>query len=641
MALRGCLRVWQLQVHETQVRRKLGRVLLMHSEWKMQAEYFSFWLRQRARVENIPECIGCTGLSTWITQFRIKVSVRSAFEALVRTAQRSLYSRRRADTLVQRYKLETLRCGLITWSGSIRISKKESAFLKNRIESLKSAMLGEWYHVTCAKGQNDKKLLLFYGLSLEDIARQRVDLFMQQLRQDICACLNILEFYVDIEVHDIDGAVVTVTLHSVSQRSVSGLDLFESLWAKLSDPWSDLRRRPSTSELICVKTNAEFTQFLNARLCSMTQRRSRHKVLAATIFFSWRGLTNLNAGLRGMLSACSLIARRRLVHCRLKKWRGHVRTTRKQLRFFVRHQNQRLHSIIVQWSASSHYRQKVLRCTAHFWQRRMRTIWTEWRTRQKQSRFLVHFLVRHQNQRLHAIIVQWSASSHYRQKALRCTALFWQRRMRTIWTGWRTRQKQSRFLVRFLALHQNQRLHAIIVQWSASSHYRQKALRCTALFWQRRMRTIWTEWRTRQKQSRFLVLHQNQRLHAIIDQWKCLRYPSLPALPAALFVLVLLLPGLSFFVVAALRCVHLCSWECPFRENMQLAGALEPSTDACFVPDRVLALRKLRQMVKTWRMYYYKAQKTRAVIMWHTVLYPRPGPSCLHVLSSQPCCNAS
>jgi hypothetical protein len=583
MALRGCLRVWQLQVHETQVRRKLGRVLLMQSEWKMQAEYFSFWLRQRARVENIPECIGCTGLSTWITQFRIKVSVRSAFEALVRTAQRSLYSRRRADTLVQRYKLETLRCGLITWSGSIRISKKESAFLKNRIESLKSAMLGEWYHVTCAKGQNDKKLLLFYGLSLEDIARQRVDLFMQQLRQDICACLNILEFYVDIEVHDIDGAVVTVTLHSVSQRSVSGLDLFESLWAKLSDPWSDLRRRPSTSELICVKTNAEFTQFLNARLCSMTQRRSRHKVLAATIFFSWRGLTNLNAGLRGMLSACSLIARRRLVHCRLKKWRGHVRTTRKQLRFFVRHQNQRLHSIIVQWSASSHYRQKVLRCTAHFWQRRMRTIWTEWRTR----------------------------------------------------------QKQSRFLVRFLARHQNQRLHAIIVQWSASSHYRQKALRCTALFWQRRMRTIWTEWRTRQKQSRFLVLHQNQRLHAIIDQWKCLRYPSLPALPAALFVLVLLLPGLSFFVVAALRCVHLCSWECPFRENMQLAGALEPSTDACFVPDQVLALRKLRQMVKTWRMYYYKAQKTRAVIMWHTVLYPRPGPSCLHVLSSQPCCNAS
>ena len=507
MALRGCLRVWQLQVHETQVRRKLGRVLLMQSEWKMQAEYFSFWLRQRARVENIPECIGCTGLSTWITQFRIKVSVRSAFEALVRTAQRSLYSRRRADTLVQRYQLETLRCGLITWSASTRVSQKESAFLTNRIESLKSAILGAWYHVTCAKGQNDKKLFLFYGQSLEDIARQRVDLFMQQLRQDICACLNILEFYVDIELDDIDGAVVTVTLHSVSQRSVSGWDLFESLWAKLSDPWSDLRRRPSTSDLICAKTNAEFTQFLNARLCSMTQRRSRHKVLAATIFFSWRGLTDLNAGLRGMLSACSLIARRRLVHCRLKKWRGHVRTTRKQLRFLVR--------------------------------------------------------------------------------------------------------------------HQNQRLHAIIVQWSASSHHRQKALRCTTLFWQRRMRTIWTEWRTRQKQSRFLVLHQNQRLHAIIDQWKCLRYPSLPALPAALFVLVLFWPGLSFFVVAALRCVHLCSWECPFRKIMQLAGALEPSTDACFVPDRVLALRKLRQMVKIWRMYYYKAQKTRALIMWHTVLYPR------------------
>jgi len=565
MALRGCLRVWQLQEHETQVRRKLGRVLLMHSEWKMQAEYFSFWLRQLSRVENIPECIGCTGLSTWITQFRIKVSVRSAFETLVRTAQRSLYSRRRADTLVQRRKLETLRCGLITWSASTRVSQKESAFLTNRIESLKSAILGAWYHVTCAKGQNDKKLFLFYGQSLEDIARQRVDLFMQQLRQDICACLNILEFYVDIELDDIDGAVVTVTLHSVSQRSVSGWDLFESLWAKLSDPWSDLRRRPSTSDLICAKTNAEFTQFLNARLCSMTQRRSRHKVLAATIFFSWRGLTDLNAGLRGMLSACSLIARRRLVHCRLKKWRGHVRTTRKQLRF----------------------------------------------------------LVRHQNQRLHAIIVQWSASSHYRQKVLRCTTLFWQRRMRTIWTEWRTRQKQSRFLVRFLVRHQNQRLHAIIVQWSASSHHRQKALRCTTLFWQRRMRTIWTEWRTRQKQSRFLVLHQNQRLHAIIDQWKCLRYPSLPALPAALFVLVLFWPGLSFFVVAALRCVHLCSWECPFRKIMQLAGALEPSTDACFVPDRVLALRKLRQMVKIWRMYYYKAQKTRALIMWHTVLYPR------------------
>jgi hypothetical protein len=73
---------------------------------------------------------------------------------------------------------------------------------------------------------------------------------------------------------------------------------------------------------------------------------------------------------------------------------------------------------------------------------------------------------------------------------------------------------------------------------------------------------------------------------------------------------------------------------------MQLAGALEPSTDAYFAPDRVLVLRKLRQMVKTWRMYHYKAQKTRAVIVWHTVLYPRSGPSCLHVLSSQPFCNA-
>ena len=555
---------------------------MMHSEWKMKAEYFSFWLRQLARMENIPECIGCTGLSTWITQFRIKVSVRSAFEALVRTAQRSLYSRRRADTLVQRRKLETLRCGLVTWSASIRISQKESTLLKNRIESLKSSILGEWYHVTCAKGQNDKKLFLLYGLSLEDIARQGVDFFMKQLRQDICTCLNILEFYVDVELDDIDGAVVTVTLHSISQRSVSGLDLSESLWAKLSDPWSDLRQRPSTSELICAKTNAEFTQFLNARLCSMTQGRSRHKVLAATIFFKWRRLTDLNTGLRGMLSACYLIARRRLVQCQLKKWRGHVRTTRKQLRL----------------------------------------------------------LVRHQNQHLHAIIVQWSASSHYRQKALRCTALFWQRWMRTIWTHWRTMQKQSRFLVRFLVHHQNQRLHAIIVQWSASSHYRQKALRCTALFWQRRMRTIWTHWRTMQKQSRFLVLHQNQRLHAIIDQWKCLRYLSLPALSAALFVLVLFLPGPSFSIVTALRCVHLCSWECPFRENMQLAGALKPSTDACFAPDRVLVLRKLRQMVKTWRMYYYKAQKTRAVIMWHTVLYPRPGLSCLHVLSNQPCCNA-
>ena len=590
MALRGCLRVWQLQVHDTHVRRKLGRVLLMHSEWKMQAEYFSFWLRQLARMKKIPESIGCTGLSTWTTQCRIKVSVRSAFEALVRTAQGSLYSRRRADTLVQRRKLETLRCGLITWSAGIRISlyfrrradtlvqrrkletlrcglitwsagirisQKESTLLQKRTEHLKSTMLGEWYHVTCAKGQNDKKLFLFYELSLEDIARQRVDLFMQQLRQDICACLNILEFYVDIELDDIDGAVVTVTLHSVSQRSVSGWDLFESLWAKLSDPWSDLRRRPSTSDLICAKTNAEFAQFLNARLCSMTQCRSRHKVLAATIFFSWRGLTDLNAGLRGMLSACSLIARRRLVHCRLKKWRAHVRTTRKQLRFLVRHQNQRLHGIFVQWSASSHYRQKALRCKAFFGHRRMRTIWTQWRTRQKQSRFLVRFFVRHQNQRLHAIFVQWSASSRYRQKALRCKAFFGHRRMRTIWTQWGTRQKQSRFLVRFFVRHQNQRLHAIFVQWSASSRYRQKALRCKAFFGQRRMRTIWTQWRTRQKQSCSLVLHQNKRLHAIFDQWKCLRYPSLPALPAALFVLDVFLPFPLFFVVTALRSVHL------------------------------------------------------------------------------------
>jgi hypothetical protein len=58
-------------------------------------------------------------------------------------------------------------------------------------------------------------------------------------------------------------------------------------------------------------------------------------------------------------------------------------------------------------------------------------------------------------------------------------------------------------------------------------------------------------------------------------------------------------------------------------------GALDHAQGACFEPDRVLALRQLRQMVKMWRLYCCKVQKTRAVTLWHMVQYPCPGPLCV------------
>ena len=387
MALQGILRVWQSQVHETQDRRKLSRLLLMHSERKLKSACFSFWLRQLASrqpppvdaVEDMQECIGCAGISGWMTRFRTKAAVRPAFEALVRTARRSSRARRQAEVWAQRRKSHTIQFGLGAWSKFLKMSQKERALLKKKSERLKGSILLAWYQATCTAGKHDKKLFLFYGLSLEDIARQRTDLFMHNLRLDICACLNILEFYVDVELDDdIDGAVVIITLHSISQRSVWGVDLFESLWAKLSDPWSDLRQRPSTSELICAKTNVEFAHFLKAKAYSMSQCRVRHKVLVATVFFSWREFKGVNSGLRGVQSAFSLIARRRLVHGQLRKWRGHVTTRRKQLRFLVRHQNQRLHAIIVRWNSSSQRQAKALRGLALFLLRRLRAIWTLW-----------------------------------------------------------------------------------------------------------------------------------------------------------------------------------------------------------------------------------------------------------------------
>lgn len=453
--------MWRSFVLTNEHLRQLQNVLYRHGRRKLTTSYFAAWIRllsptlqavREQQLKTVPSSQvtheDCLTLSHLKRRFSDKVALKISFRVFTAIVRRSIWANRLANLLSRQEIPGMLRFWLGIWRVSAWISRKESTIGSRLKHRRLCAVFNEWHCVTSTPQHHaatmSNSLYLLYDIRLKDLQSTWIDVFARELRQDICASLNLLEFYVDVELEDVDGVIVTVTLYSIRQRGLSSLDLFESLRAKLLDPWSDLRQRPSTSELISVKTDVSLAQFLNARTCSNSQRRAHYKVKLVRIwhnwrelkdskmtiqnqvtrieqglaraqtkvkmiriFCSWRDHTNCEIGVRKVEHKLSRQGRRRLIHSLLKKWRGVNRTLQKEMQFYVVHQQRRLITILRDWKSLRISQQKAVQFYCFHQQLRLRAIVCDWKIwLVRELKMYQMFLVR-DKLRLLSIIDHW------------------------------------------------------------------------------------------------------------------------------------------------------------------------------------------------------------------------------------------
>ena len=197
-----------------------------------------------------------------------------------------------------------------------------------------------------------KKLFLLFDQHLRQVDLPWVDDFAIQLRSSISSAIKVKEFYVDVEMKDIDGIVIAVTLYSGSNRSA--IDLFQCLLSRLSEPGSDLGPMLAARQLVSVKTVESFQQFMNARACCMCKEKAVCRLRTATLFFTWREWKNSWRGLYRLQEKLCKIARWRVAHntvpLAFHKWCISTQTRLKQMNFFLMREHLQMRAAFDKWT---------------------------------------------------------------------------------------------------------------------------------------------------------------------------------------------------------------------------------------------------------------------------------------------------
>ena len=371
-----CVQSWRMDGQNRAQTRRLGDVLLRKGKQKLLAKSFCSWRNLKPVVVKSNMNVNGTNegpnikakspmemaLSIWITKSCGKAAVKSAFEAFVNAVAKRCACRAQASrlaVLINRKRfLRTLLHFFHMWKVHVVTYLNGSLYWRRLLRKKKSSVFAAWYQAMAGPESMDtnemksKKLFLLFDQHLRQVDLPWVDDFAIQLRSSISSAIKVKEFYVDVQMKDIDGIVIAVTLYSGSNRSA--IDLFQCLLSRLSEPGSDLGPMLAARQLVSVKTVESFQQFMNARACCMCKEKAVCRLRTATLFITWREWKNSWRGLYRLQEKLCNITRWRVAHdtvpLAFHKWCISTQTRLKQMNFFLMREHLRMRATFDKWT---------------------------------------------------------------------------------------------------------------------------------------------------------------------------------------------------------------------------------------------------------------------------------------------------